>query len=63
MTPAQLRRQSIAGKASYLRLVGRALEAHWPDLELAAQHLTGSRRALAFRGRKGVTTEYMWRKA
>ena len=63
MTPAQLERQKTAGKASYLIMVKRALDAHPGDLDLAAQHLTGARRALAFYGKRGVTTEYMRLKA
>ena len=63
MTPLELQRQVKAGKSSYQGMIKRALDAHWPDLDMAARHLTGARRALAFHGRRGVTTEYMRKKA
>lgn len=51
--------QSKAGKASYRMIVRRFLEIHWPDLDRAAQALTGHRRAKNYRYSKGLTAAYM----
>ncbi len=61
MTPARLEQRRAAGRASYRRLVERAILAHPGDPDGAALHLTGSRRARGFTFKRGITRAYIQR--
>ncbi len=55
--------QSMAGRRAYQAKLQHFLQLHWPDFSRAAQAMTGFRRACGFRNDRGLTEEYMIRKA
>lgn len=56
--------QRAAGRASYCAAIERYLRLYWPDLERAAQALTGLLRLRAgYKRTRGVTRDYMRKQA
>ena len=61
LSPAQLRQRSDNGKITYRRTVNPFLSLHYPDLDRAAQAITGWMRVTLPRKARGMTTAYLER--
>ena len=63
LSERQLAQRREAGKRSYALYIARILAEHPDDDDAAARHISGWRRGVGMKGRRGVTLAYVraWR--
>ena len=59
LSPAQIAARSKGGRVTWQRTIRRFVELHYPDLDRAAQAITGWQRAILPRKARGMTTAYL----